>query len=67
MTSRQHCKFMKVEEGKRCPNRDSILRAPLIPGQECRHFVKKYFCPYYVVDNDRLPRDKHGMPVKEVI
>ena len=49
MTSRQHCKYIKSENGAKCPNRDSIVRAPLIPGQECRHFLKKYYCPYYVV------------------
>lgn len=44
------CKFAKdVENGGLCPNRDSILRHPLIDGRQCRLFrrgIPNAICPF---------------------
>ena len=46
-----YCKMVDAINGQMgtiCVNRDSLIRAPLVPGQSCPMFRKDVACPFFV-------------------
>lgn len=56
---REPCRYIKDFE--KCPNKDSIIRDPLIAGQNCRKFQKHIYCPFYMEHE----KGKHDQPLNK--